>query len=351
MRHQPMDLAGKAILVTGGTGSFGSCFVDHVLKKLRPRRLVIFSRDEAKQYEMARRLPPAEHECLRYFIGDIRDLERLRSAMKGIDIVVHTAALKHVPIAEYNPFECISTNIQGTENVIRAAMHCAVERVIGLSTDKAVAPINLYGATKLAAEKLLIAANNLAGDDGPRFSVVRYGNVVGSRGSVIPHFRDLIAKGAKRLPITDQRMTRFWITLQAGVEFVVSSLDLMHGGEIFVPKLGAVKVVDLARAMAPDLPHEIVGIRPGEKIHETLISVDEARSTLELADRYLIEPPMTFWRDRNPEKIVGKSVGRDFRYVSSEPQYLMPPETIGTLADIGVGNRRMSTFPRPTGGS
>lgn len=330
MRH-PMDLSGKAIMVTGGTGSFARCFVEHALKKYRPRRLVIFSRDEAKQYEMAGRLPPAEHECLRYFIGDIRDAERLRTAMKGIDIVVHTAALKHVPIAEYNPFECISTNIQGTENVIRAAMHCGVERVIGLSTDKAVAPINLYGATKLAAEKLLIAANNLAGDDGPRFSVARYGNVVGSRGSVVPLFRNLIASGAKRLPITDQRMTRFWITLQGGVDFVISCLALMHGGEIFVPKLAAVRVVDLARAMAPDLPHEIVGIRPGEKIHETLISGDEARSTLELADRYLIEPPMAFWRDRNPEKIVGKAVGRDFRYVSSEPQYLMPADNIQAL--------------------
>ena len=332
---ESIDLNNKSILVTGGTGSFGNRFVQHVLKHFSPKRLVIFSRDEAKQYEMAARLPPARYECLRYFIGDVRDVERLRTAMKGIEIVVHTAALKHVPIAEYNPFECISTNIQGTENVIRAALHCGVHKVLGLSTDKAVAPINLYGATKLAAEKLLVAANNLAGESGPRFSVARYGNVIGSRGSVVPYFRELIAKGAVRLPITDPEMTRFWITLPAGVAFVLSSLRVMHGGEIFVPKLQAVKVTDLARAMAPQLPHDIVGIRPGEKIHETLISSDETRSTLELEDRYFIEPPLTLWHDLNPEKIVGKRVSQSFKYVSSEESLLMPQQKICAMLDEG----------------
>src|SRR5262245_34320767 len=244
-----IDLNDKAILITGGTGSFGQWFVGYALANYKPRRLVIFSRDEAKQYDMASKFSPEKYESVRYFIGDVRDSERLKMAMKGVDIVVHTAALKHVPIAEYNPFECISTNIYGTENVIRAALDTNVNKVIGLSTDKAVAPVNLYGATKLAAEKLLVAANNLSGDKGPRFSVARYGNVVGSRGSVIPFFRDLLARGANHLPITDERMTRFWITLEEGVKFVLSCLELMHGGEIFIPKLQTVRVVDLAHAM------------------------------------------------------------------------------------------------------
>jgi UDP-N-acetylglucosamine 4,6-dehydratase len=326
-----IDLDDKAILVTGATGSFGQWFVGYALAHYKPRRLVIFSRDETKQYEMAGRFSPEKYQSLRYFIGDIRDAERLRMAMKGIDIVVHAAALKHVPIAEYNPFECISTNVHGTENVIRAAIDANVNKVIGLSTDKAVAPVNLYGATKLAAEKLLVAANNLAGDEGPRFAVARYGNVVGSRGSVVPFFRDLIARGSDHLPITDERMTRFWITLEDGVEFVLSCLELMHGGEIFVPKLGTVRVVDLARAMAPKLKHKVVGIRPGEKIHETLVSTDEARSTIELGDRYLIQPPLAFWRDRGLGQISGSPVDQDFSYISSKPDLLMPTERILSL--------------------
>ena len=323
-----IDLNNKSILVTGGTGSFGKRFIEIVLKRFQPRRLVIFSRDEGKHFDMAQQLPPERHACLRYFIGDIRDIDRLVMAMKGIDIVVHTAALKQVPIAEYNPFECISTNIHGTENVIRAAMEAGVERVIGLSTDKAVAPVNLYGATKLAAEKLLVAANNLSGDDGPRFSVARYGNVIGSRGSVVPFFRKLIAEGTDYLPITDPRMTRFWITLEGGVTFVLSSLALMDGGEIFVPKMRNMRIVDLARVMAPDLEQRAVGIRPGEKIHETLISNDEARSTIELADRYLIEPTLALWTDRVPDRIFGERVDPEFSFVSSDQGSLMSDEDL-----------------------
>ena len=323
-----IDLNNKAVFITGGTGSFARKFVEFTLKNFKPSRLIVFSRDEAKQYEMAAVLPPEKFPCMRYFIGDIRDVERLRMAMKGVDIVVHTAALKHVPIAEYNPFECISTNIYGTENVIRAAIDTNVKKVIGLSTDKAVAPVNLYGATKLAAEKLLVAANNLAGDNGPRFSVARYGNVVGSRGSVIPFFRDLIARGTDSLPITDERMTRFWITLEDGVKFVMSSLSMMHGGEIFIPKLNTVRVVDLARAMAPNLPHRVIGIRPGEKIHETLISLDEARMTLELGDRYVIKPPLSLWSDHTPGSLGGREVPQDFLYISSDENSRLPAENI-----------------------
>lgn len=326
-----VDLNDKSILVTGGTGSFGRRFVETVLKKFKPRRLVVFSRDEGKHFDMSGQLTTTDHPSLRYFVGDIRDVERLKMAMKGIEIVVHTAALKQVPIAEYNPFECISTNIHGTENVIRAAMHCDVRQVIGLSTDKAVAPVNLYGATKLAAEKLLVAANNLSGDSGPRFSVARYGNVIGSRGSVVPFFRGMIAKGTDHLPITDPRMTRFWITLDGGVSFVLSCLNLMHGGEIFVPKMQTLRVVDLARVMAPNLPQKVIGIRPGEKIHETLVSADEARSTIELNDRYVIEAPLASWEDKKPGKITGSPVDPEFIFISSQEHLLMPDDLMVEL--------------------
>ena len=324
------ELNGKSVLVTGGTGSFGQRFVRRLLTDYKLRRLIVFSRDEDKQYEMMNRLSPQDFPALRYFIGDVRDVDRLSMAMRDVDIVVHSAALKHVPIAEYNPFECIRTNINGTENVIRAAMDCNVQKVLGLSTDKAVAPINLYGATKLAAEKLLVAANNLAGEKGTRFAATRYGNVVGSRGSVIPLFRSLIERGTDHLPITDARMTRFWITLDEGVDFVLLSLADMMGGEIFVPKLGAVKITDLATAMAPNLPQRVVGIRPGEKLHETLISIGEARSTLELDDYYLIQPPLTFWRER-AEGLVGKQVAEDFIYESGETSLSMPQGDIAKL--------------------
>src|SRR5262245_34311586 len=266
----------RAILVTGGTGSFGKAFVREVLRRNRPRRLVVFSRDEQKQYDMAHRFPREEFPCLRYFIGDVRDVQRLKRAMDGIDFVVHAAAMKHVPIAEYNPFECIRTNIGGAENVINAAIECGVQRVLALSTDKAANPINLYGATKLASDKCFVAANHLSASSGTRFAVVRYGNVMGSRGSVVEYFSELVRNGARRLPITDRRMTRFWITLRQGVEFVLDRLDAMHGGELFVPKIPSMRIVDMAEGLGPGCEVEEVGIREGEDQHERVPPVDGA---------------------------------------------------------------------------
>jgi UDP-N-acetylglucosamine 4,6-dehydratase len=312
----PADLAGVSILVTGGTGSFGHHFAKAVLERFPVRRLVVYSRDEMKQYEMAQRFPHERYPAIRYFIGDVRDRSRLEMAMNGIDVVVHAAALKHVPTAEYNPFECLHTNVIGAENVVHAAIRNGVKRVVALSTDKAANPINLYGASKLAADKIFVAANNLAGSGGPRFSVVRYGNVVGSRGSVIPFFRRLVREGADSLPITDERMTRFWITLEQGVGFVLSSLQSMHGGEIFVPKIPSMRVVDLARAIAPNLPLRSVGIRPGEKLHEVMITEDDSRTTLDIGDRYVIEPAFAWW-SREPYVNGGaKPVPEGFRYSS-----------------------------------
>ena len=293
--RREFDLDGKDLLITGGTGSFGRRFVATVLQRYAPNRVIVFSRDELKQYEMAQQFSQAEYPALRYFIGDVRDCERLELAMRGVDCVVHAAALKHVPTAEYNPFECIRTNVHGAENVVNAALRSGVQRVVALSTDKAANPINLYGASKLASDKIFIAANNLSGESEARFSVVRYGNVLGSRGSVVPLFEKLAREGASRIPITDDRMTRFWITLGQGVGFVLSSLEMMRGGEIFVPKIPTMKVVDVARCIAPDLPQENVGIRPGEKLHEIMITADDARSTIELDDRYVIEPAFAYW--------------------------------------------------------
>jgi UDP-N-acetylglucosamine 4,6-dehydratase len=321
-------LDGKSILVTGGTGSFGQAFVKHVLTHHKPNRLIVFSRDETKQWEMAGKFSPEKHPCLRFFIGDVRDVDRLEMAMKNVDYLVHAAALKFVPTAEYNPFECIRTNIQGTENVIKAAIRAGVKKVLGVSTDKAVSPANLYGATKHCAEKLLIAANNLSGDKGARFAVVRYGNVVGSRGSVVPLFARLLSEGAKELPITDERMTRFWIRLDDGVKLVMTSLDMMSGGEIFVPKLKATRVSDVARVMAPHLPVKLIGIRPGEKIHEALLSTEEARLTYDAGDRYVVQPALQFWHDDAPAQ--RKAVGEDFVY-SSETAELMSIEELTTL--------------------
>lgn len=288
----PEALNGRSILVTGATGSFGRRFVTTLLKKAKPSRLVILSRDEVKQYEMGQELEDQNLDTgpLRFFLGDVRDEQRLEMALNGIDTVVHAAALKQIPAAEYNPFECIHTNVLGAENVVRACIRRGVQNVIALSTDKACSPVNLYGASKLAADKIFIAANHLAGAHGCRFSVVRYGNVMGSRGSVVPHFRRLVRKGASQLTITDPRMTRFWITLAQSVSFVISCISLMKGGELFVPKLPSVKITDLAEAMAPGLPHKIVGIRPGEKLHESMITEDDARSTWELEDRYVLLP-------------------------------------------------------------
>ncbi len=281
----------KSILITGGTGSFGRQYVKTLLTRFRPKRLVVYSRDELKQFEMEQEF---NQECMRYFIGDVRDRDRLIQAMNGVDYVIHAAALKQVPAAEYNPMECIKTNIHGAENVIHAALVNNVDKVIALSTDKAASPINLYGATKLVSDKLFVAANNFAGTHRTRFAAVRYGNVVGSRGSVVPFFRKLINSGADHLPITDTRMTRFWITLQQGVDFVLKNFQRMYGGEIFVPKIPSVTVVDLAKAMAPHLPHKIVGIRPGEKLHEVMCPSDDSHLTLEFDDHYVIKPTIQF---------------------------------------------------------
>ncbi len=312
-----LDLNDKTILVTGGTGSFGKIFTRTVIDRYKPRKLIIFSRDELKQYEMAHEWSQDRYPFLRYFIGDVRDRDRLAMAMRDVDYVIHAAALKHVPIAEYNPFECIQTNVHGAENVVNAALAMGVQRVIALSTDKAVSPLNLYGASKLAADKIFVAANNLSGRGATRFAVVRYGNVVRSRGSVIALFERLVREGADSLPITDPRMTRFWVTLQQGVEFVLSCVAMMSGGEIFVPKISSMKIVDLARALAPALPHRIIGIRPGEKLHEVLITEDDARNTLELPDRYVIEPAFAYW-SRHPYTEVGaKSVPEGFCYASN----------------------------------
>lgn len=282
---------GKSVLITGGTGSFGKKYTETLLKRFDPRRIVIYSRDELKQFEMQQRFNTPN---MRYFIGDVRDEARLQQAMRGIDYVIHAAALKQVPAAEYNPMECIRTNIHGAENVIRASLANEVERVIALSTDKAANPINLYGATKLASDKLFVAANNVAGGRRTTFAVVRYGNVVGSRGSVVPFFQRRVAEGATALPVTDARMTRFWITLQEGVDFVLRNFERMFGGEIFVPKIPSIRIMDLAEAIAPELPVEIVGIRPGEKLHEVMCPADDSHLTLEFDDHYVIKPTIKF---------------------------------------------------------
>lgn len=281
----------KVIMITGGTGSFGKQYTRSLLEEYKPKKVIIYSRDELKQFEMQQQY---NDSCMRYFIGDVRDKERLRIAMRGVDYVIHAAALKQVPAAEYNPTECIRTNIHGAENVIHAALESNVSKVIALSTDKAANPINLYGATKLASDKLFVAANNMAGGRNTCFSVVRYGNVVGSRGSVVPFFQQLINNGATSLPITDPKMTRFWITLKQGVNFVLTNFARMHGGEIFVPKIPSVRITDLATAMAPDLAQEIIGIRPGEKVHEIMCPADDSHLTLEFDDHYVIRPSITF---------------------------------------------------------
>tara|TARA_R110002110_G_scaffold415612_3_gene651864 strand:- start:57024 stop:58037 length:1014 start_codon:yes stop_codon:yes gene_type:complete len=308
-------LNGKSVLVTGATGSFGRQFVRTALEQFNLERLVVFSRDELKQYEMQQD-PGCQSDIMRYFIGDVRDLSRLEMAMRGIDVVIHAAALKQVPAAEYNPFECIRTNVHGAENVVVAAIRSGVQKVVALSTDKAANPINLYGASKLASDKIFIAGNNLSGDAGTRFSVVRYGNVVGSRGSVVELFQRLIDTGADSLPITDRRMTRFWITLRQGVEFVMSTCDMMTGGEIFVPKIPSMRITDLANVMAPDLATHEIGIRPGEKLHEMMISEDDARTTLELADRYVIEPAFAFWKRDHLEAAGASRLPEGFSYQS-----------------------------------
>jgi len=308
---------GKSVLVTGGTGSFGRRFIKTLTTQFKPKRVVVYSRDELKQFEMQQEYTSP---ALRWFIGDVRDAARLEQAMSGIDYVVHAAALKQVPAAEYNPMECIKTNIHGAENVIAACLAKNVEKVIALSTDKAANPVNLYGASKLASDKLFVAANNIAGGHRTRFAVVRYGNVVGSRGSVVPFFKKLIDEGATSLPVTDERMTRFWITLQEGVQFVLKSFDRMAGGELFVPKIPSIRIVDLVKAMAPSAKMNIVGIRPGEKLHEVMCPADDSHLTLEFADHYVIQPtirfiqPVDYANNRLGER--GKPVEQGFEYNS-----------------------------------
>ena len=320
---------GKSIMITGGTGSFGNRCTRALLEQWNPRRLIVYSRDELKQFEMAQEF---DASSMRYFIGDVRDRDRLVQAMRGVDYVIHAAALKQVPAAEYNPMECVKTNIHGAENVIHAALVNDVDKVVALSTDKAANPINLYGATKLVSDKLFTAANNLAGGHRTRFAVVRYGNVVGSRGSVVPFFRKQIESGCDHLPITDARMTRFWITLKQGVDFVLNSFTRMHGGEIFVPKIPSVRIVELARAMAPHLPQRIVGIRPGEKLHEVMCPADAAHLTLEFPDHYLMQPAIRFVTQadfsRNALGEVGQSVEQDFEYQSGRNSRFLNAEEI-----------------------
>jgi UDP-N-acetylglucosamine 4,6-dehydratase len=307
---------GANILITGGTGSFGQAFIRRLVDSHRPARVVVFSRDELKQYEMAQSF---QSPVMRYFLGDVRDRERLDRALRGIQIVVHAAALKQVPAAEYNPIECIKTNVIGAENLINACIDQKVRKVIALSTDKAVNPVNLYGATKLCSDKLFVAANHLAGTGGTRFAVVRYGNVIGSRGSVVPLFKRLRNNGNK-LPITDPEMTRFWIQLNEGAAFVDRCFSLMRGGEIFIPKIPSMKIVDLARAISPESEHEIVGIRPGEKLHELLLTRDDARNTIEFKDYFIVNPNIHMW-DAETSSAYGDERGTpvpaDFEYSSN----------------------------------
>lgn len=326
---------GKNILITGGTGSFGKQYTKTLLERYKPQKIVIFSRDELKQYEMAQ---VYNDSCMRYFLGDVRDEARLKEATNGIDFIIHAAALKQVPAAEYNPTECIKTNIYGAQNVISAALANGVEKVIALSTDKAANPINLYGATKLASDKLFVAANNMTGSRKTRFSVVRYGNVIGSRGSVVPFFQKLIAKGAKELPITDTEMTRFMITLQQGVDFVLKNFERMKGGETFVPKIPSMKITEVAKALAPNLPHKIIGIRPGEKIHETMCPSDDSHITYEFSDHFVIAPTIqfNFITDFSTNALgeVGKLVKRGFEYNSgSNTQWLNTEAFLKLLGD------------------
>ena len=330
---------GKSILVTGGTGSFGNQFIKTVLTKYKPERVIVYSRDELKQFEMKQKF---NDPCMRYFLGDVRDLDRLTMAMRKVDYVIHAAALKQVPAAEYNPTECIKTNIYGAENIIRAALSNNVKKVIALSTDKAANPINLYGATKLASDKLFVAANNMSGGMDSIFSVVRYGNVAGSRGSVVPFFQKIINERCEFIPVTHEKMTRFWITLDQGVEFVLKNFERMKGGEIFVPKIPSVRIVDLAQAMAPHLPSRIVGIRPGEKIHEIMCPSDDSHLTIEFKDHFVISPAITFTSRGNDFTVnnlgeKGTPVTEAYEYNSgNNPHFLTVQEIREMNNRIGI---------------
>lgn len=318
-------LKDKVVLVTGGTGSFGKKFIKRALE-LEVQKIIVFSRDELKQYEMAQEFTDSR---IRFFIGDVRDKARLMRAFDGVDIVIHAAALKHVGACEYNPMEAIKTNIHGAQNIIDAAIDRGVEKVIALSTDKAASPVNLYGATKLASDKLFVAANSYAGSKKTRFSVVRYGNVVGSRGSVVPFFKKIRHTGT--LPITDERMTRFWITLEQGVQFVIDNLTRMHGGEIFIPKIPSMNVVDLAKAIGPECKIEIVGIRPGEKLHESMITVDDARQTVEFDTYYVIQPEFPWWSKEYVNG--GRALPDGFEYISHTNDQWLSVEELRKLVE------------------
>tara|TARA_B100000242_G_scaffold290541_1_gene262117 strand:- start:964 stop:1959 length:996 start_codon:yes stop_codon:yes gene_type:complete len=327
----------KSILVTGGTGSFGYQFVETILKKYKPKKLIIFSRDEFKQHEMKKKFPEEKYKFIRYFIGDVRDYNRLEYALKGVDYAVHAAALKQVDVAEYNPMEVIKTNILGSQNFMEACVKNEVTKVIALSTDKAANPISLYGATKLCSDKLFIAGNNIAGKIKTRFAVVRYGNILKSRGSVVTIFSELIKNKSKFLPVTDKRMTRYWLSIEEGVEFVIKSFQRMLGGEIFIPKIPSVRITDLCKAMAPKLPIKIIGLRPGEKIHEILCPMDSAPHTLSFADHYVIKPDIIFFDRKENFNLnnlgeKGKSVDIDFDYNSgNNPDFLSIKDIIKTL--------------------
>ncbi len=325
-----MPINGKSVLVTGGTGSFGKKFIEIALRDFKPKRLIVFSRDELKQFEMQQRYNG--NPALRYFLGDVRDKDRLMRAFKDVDIVIHAAALKQIPAAEYNPFEVIKTNVLGAQNIIEAAIDCGVKKVVALSTDKAANPINLYGATKLCSDKLFVAGNSYTGIQDTSFSVVRYGNVVGSRGSVIPFF--IAQRKNGKLPITDSRMTRFWITLEQGVQFVLQSLAKMTCGEIFVPKLPSTKVTDLATVIAPECELEIVGIRPGEKLHEVMITEEDARRTVEYDNHYVITPNFKWWQKDNCRE--GKALSEGFIYSSDRNDWWLTKEEIRSLVNTAM---------------
>lgn len=335
MRNFETDLSfldGTSVLITGGTGSLGKKLVLKFLDDAKLSRCIIFSRDELKQFDMQQSmLKHPNAKCLRFFIGDVRDQDRLLMALRGVDYVIHAAALKQVTTAEYNPFECIKTNVFGAENLASTAIRCGVKKIIALSTDKAASPLNLYGASKLASDKIFVAANSLGGGQDFACSVVRYGNVFGSRGSVIPFFRNLIEEGTDFLPITDNRMTRFWITIEQGVNFVLSSLKMMQGGEIYIPKIPSMKITDMARNIGPDLELREVGIRPGEKLHELMITIDDGRQTIELDDRYIIKPQFTFWKDGLYEAKGAKPVADGFEYTSDNNPEWIDDETFKKL--------------------
>lgn len=332
-------LTGRNIMITGGTGSFGRKMLRHLLDRHDPRRIVLYARGEYNHYEIQSSLSEAELLKVRFFIGDIRDLNRLKTAMRGVDVVFHAAAQKQVPLAEYNPFECIRTNVIGAENVVNASIAAGVAKVVALSTDKAVNPINLYGASKLASDKIFVAGNSVSAGTGTSFSVVRYGNVLGSRGSVIPYFKKLLADGATSLPITDPRMTRFWITLEEAVDFTISCLEHMQGGEIFVPKIPSMTITDLAEALAPGVATEIVGIRPGEKLHEIMITEHNAPNTEDRGDRYVIHPDWYFWDRERQDRPDARGMPEGFEYASDKnDRWLSVADLRSVLETLDMGS-------------